>query len=327
MHLHELWNFSFKEWCSYFNVVPRNGIYEIDMHDFVPNVNSVYNVSNKRVKHNLECCDDIHSCLRLAFLPWRGVTVFSFYFLVELANFHDVSTLRFVLASNMLNREARSLSSKLLKLRETVFMLKGEQSVSSATIAKLEAKLLSIGGGSSVIDFVTVHDLMSENEKLKKDIASPQELSQLAITLAIEASLKAEIESLKEKIDSAVDDRSLMVTDLLPHAVKFLFSSDSFSSLLVDLQKKVMLIDKAQDFEELAGMGLDFQLKDMKDYEPDVVDSFDKSIDNFYRVEFPYLDLLAYHARKSLGLLKSLEPPSLPPRVPSGAGTSSNPFI
>ncbi|GKC73217.1 hypothetical protein Tco_1119100, partial [Tanacetum coccineum] len=164
----------------------------------------------------------------------------------------------------MLNREARSLSSKLLKLRETVFMLKGEQSVSSATIAKLEAKLLSIRGGSSVIDFVTVHDLMSENEKLKKDIAGLQELFQLvlsskdilecdakalqsrchkfdekeAIMLATEASLKAEIESLKEKLDSAVEDRSLMVTDLLPHAVKVLLSSDSFSSLLVDLQKK-----------------------------------------------------------------------------------------
>ncbi|GKF80968.1 retrotransposon protein, putative, ty1-copia subclass, partial [Tanacetum coccineum] len=38
----------------YFNVVSRNGIYEIDMHDLVPNVNSIYNVSNKRVKHNLD---------------------------------------------------------------------------------------------------------------------------------------------------------------------------------------------------------------------------------------------------------------------------------
>ncbi|GKA91582.1 retrotransposon protein, putative, ty1-copia subclass [Tanacetum coccineum] len=37
----------------YFNVIPSNGIYEIDMHDLVPNVNSIYNVSNKRVKRNL----------------------------------------------------------------------------------------------------------------------------------------------------------------------------------------------------------------------------------------------------------------------------------
>nr|GEV15105.1 hypothetical protein [Tanacetum cinerariifolium] len=31
-----------------------NGIIEIDMHDLVPNVNSIYNVSTKRAKHNLD---------------------------------------------------------------------------------------------------------------------------------------------------------------------------------------------------------------------------------------------------------------------------------
>ncbi|GKC52242.1 hypothetical protein Tco_1074987 [Tanacetum coccineum] len=186
---------------------------------------------------------------------------------VELSTFHDVSALKF-----------------------------GKQSVSSTTIARLEAKLLRIGGGSSVIDFVAIHDLMSENERRCHKFDEKE-----AIMLATKASPKAEIESLKEKLDSAVEDHSLMVIDLLPHAVK--------------------------DFEELAGMGLDFQLKYMKDYEPDDVDSFDKSVINFYRVKFPYLDLLAYYAMKSLGLLKSPEPSYLPPRAPSGSGTSSSPFL
>nr|GEV94024.1 hypothetical protein [Tanacetum cinerariifolium] len=38
----------------YFNVIPCNGIYEIDMHDLVSNVISIYNVSTKRAKHNLD---------------------------------------------------------------------------------------------------------------------------------------------------------------------------------------------------------------------------------------------------------------------------------
>ncbi|GJS51493.1 retrotransposon protein, putative, ty1-copia subclass [Tanacetum coccineum] len=38
----------------YFNAIPCNGIYEIDMHNLVPNVNSIYNVSTKRAKHNLD---------------------------------------------------------------------------------------------------------------------------------------------------------------------------------------------------------------------------------------------------------------------------------
>ncbi|GJW73556.1 retrotransposon protein, putative, ty1-copia subclass [Tanacetum coccineum] len=38
----------------FFNVIPHDGIYEIDMHNLVPNVNSIYNVSNKIAKHNLD---------------------------------------------------------------------------------------------------------------------------------------------------------------------------------------------------------------------------------------------------------------------------------
>ncbi|GJX19695.1 hypothetical protein Tco_0222372 [Tanacetum coccineum] len=38
----------------YFIAIQRDGIYEIDMLNLVPNVNSIYNVSNKRAKHNLD---------------------------------------------------------------------------------------------------------------------------------------------------------------------------------------------------------------------------------------------------------------------------------
>ncbi|GKD20451.1 retrotransposon protein, putative, ty1-copia subclass, partial [Tanacetum coccineum] len=38
----------------YFNAIPRDGIYEIDMHNLYPNVSSMFNVSNKRAKHALD---------------------------------------------------------------------------------------------------------------------------------------------------------------------------------------------------------------------------------------------------------------------------------
>ncbi|GJU08796.1 hypothetical protein Tco_1125226 [Tanacetum coccineum] len=47
----------------YFNAIDHNGIYEIDMHDLVPNVNSIYSVSNKRVKRNLDSTYLWHCCL------------------------------------------------------------------------------------------------------------------------------------------------------------------------------------------------------------------------------------------------------------------------
>ncbi|GKA03315.1 retrotransposon protein, putative, ty1-copia subclass [Tanacetum coccineum] len=47
-------NFILPNNVFYFNAIPRDGIYEIDMHNLYPNVSSMYNVSNKRAKHALD---------------------------------------------------------------------------------------------------------------------------------------------------------------------------------------------------------------------------------------------------------------------------------
>ncbi|GJW92835.1 retrotransposon protein, putative, ty1-copia subclass [Tanacetum coccineum] len=43
-----------KDNVFYFNAIPHDGIYEIDMHNIYPNVTSTFNVSNKRVKYSLD---------------------------------------------------------------------------------------------------------------------------------------------------------------------------------------------------------------------------------------------------------------------------------
>ncbi|GJY32064.1 zinc finger, CCHC-type containing protein [Tanacetum coccineum] len=43
-----------KDNLFYFNTIPHDGIYEIDMHNLYPNVSSAFNVSNKRVKYSLD---------------------------------------------------------------------------------------------------------------------------------------------------------------------------------------------------------------------------------------------------------------------------------
>nr|GEZ13243.1 hypothetical protein [Tanacetum cinerariifolium] len=43
-----------KDYVFYFNAIPYDGIYKIDMHNFYPNDSSMYNVSNKRAKHALD---------------------------------------------------------------------------------------------------------------------------------------------------------------------------------------------------------------------------------------------------------------------------------
>ncbi|GJR90542.1 retrotransposon protein, putative, ty1-copia subclass [Tanacetum coccineum] len=43
-----------KDNVFYFNAIPRDGIYELDMHNLYPNVSSMFNVSNKRAKQALD---------------------------------------------------------------------------------------------------------------------------------------------------------------------------------------------------------------------------------------------------------------------------------
>ncbi|GKC50893.1 retrotransposon protein, putative, ty1-copia subclass, partial [Tanacetum coccineum] len=46
-----------------FNAIPRDGIYEIDIHNLYPNDKSMYNVSNKRTKHALDSSYLCHCCI------------------------------------------------------------------------------------------------------------------------------------------------------------------------------------------------------------------------------------------------------------------------
>nr|GEU73149.1 hypothetical protein [Tanacetum cinerariifolium] len=186
--------------------------------------------------------------------------------------------------------ETCSSSLEVLKLHDVVFMLKGDQLGSFTTIARLEAKLLYVVDKSPVDEPIAICDLMAENERLKKDTAGLQELSQLFGSS--KEVLEVDVEAFRSRC----------------RKFEVLLSSDSFSTLLADLQKKDMLVRRAQAFEEVADMGLGFQFKDVKDYDLNVVEAcdkaveaFDKGVDDFYRVDFPYLDLLAYLAKKELG--------------------------
>nr|GEU57417.1 hypothetical protein [Tanacetum cinerariifolium] len=143
-------------------------------------------------------------------------------FLNELANFHDVSTLKFTISSTMLNREALSLSAEVLRLRSEVFDLKSRRSKSATTIARMEAKLLGVVGRSSVGEAALVRDLKIENKKL-----------------------------LEEKEDI------MLVTE---------------ASLKTELERKAMLVIRAQALEEVVGMGVSLQFEAIKDYDLDAVE-------------------------------------------------------
>ncbi|GJV29553.1 hypothetical protein Tco_1386001 [Tanacetum coccineum] len=160
--------------------------------------------------------------------------------LSELANFHDVSALRFVMSSKMLNREVRSLFAEASRLCGEVFSLGNQRADFSLVVSRLEAKLLSVDGET---ESLCTRCFQFEG----KEVAM----------LATEASLKAELE-----------------------------------------KEKSVFVSKGRALKEEADMGIGLKLEDMRDYTSDTEEVYDKAIDDFYRVEFPYLDLLAYHAKR-----------------------------
>ncbi|GKB23962.1 hypothetical protein Tco_0863363 [Tanacetum coccineum] len=139
--------------------------------------------------------------------------------LSKLANFHDVFALKFMMSSHMLNKEVRSLSVEVLRIRNEIVALRNKRADSPIVISMLEAKLLDVKGKSAPGEDFIVRDLRAENEKLVGDIASLRKLSHLAksdieslssrchqfkekevVMLATKASIKAELEVLKEKL-------------------------------------------------------------------------------------------------------------------------------
>ncbi|GJX88082.1 hypothetical protein Tco_0340096 [Tanacetum coccineum] len=139
-------------------------------------------------------------------------------------------------------------------------------------ISRLDDMLLGVEGRSSAREDTVVRDLMAENKKLVKDIASLCELSRLA-------------ESPKKIIEDDTKSLRSRCRKFKENEVLLLATE---ASLKADLEEKDVLVSRGQ-----ALMG----------------------------------DLLAYHAKKSLGLLKSLKPPPFPLRRSFGVGPSLSPFI
>ncbi|GJR24737.1 retrotransposon protein, putative, ty1-copia subclass [Tanacetum coccineum] len=52
-----------KDNIFYFNAFPSDGIFEIDMHNYISNEHSIYTCSNKKTKHNLDSTFLWHCCL------------------------------------------------------------------------------------------------------------------------------------------------------------------------------------------------------------------------------------------------------------------------
>nr|GEV34123.1 hypothetical protein [Tanacetum cinerariifolium] len=178
-------------------------------------------------------------------------------------------------------REARSLFMEVLGVRDEVFNLKRDRSESTAVVAKLEAKLLCAKGRLSASETALARDLKDENDKLIKEIANLRELSHL-----VESSkkiLESDVEALHSNYRQFEEKEAVMLA-----TEASLNTYDTFSALLADLQGNALSVGRAQALKKAAAMDLGLRLEDVKDYDPDIVETYDKTIDDFYSVEFGF---------------------------------------
>ncbi|GJY15115.1 hypothetical protein Tco_0385537 [Tanacetum coccineum] len=92
-------------------------------------------------------------------------------------------------------------------------------------------------------------------------------------------------------------------------------------------QEKAMLVGRSQALREVASSGISVKLVDMKDFDPNAKQNYDRAIESFYQVKFPYVDLLVHYAGQSMGKLMTLKPPIISFRNASAAGPSASPFL
>lgn len=71
------------------------------------------------------------------------------------------------------------------------------------------------------------------------------------------------------------------MNNLLPLAIKKLHGSEHFNYALADLQRKVILLGRAQALNDVLGLGDSWSLADIKDYEPDAKRIYDEAGDAY----------------------------------------------
>nr|GFC81845.1 hypothetical protein [Tanacetum cinerariifolium] len=82
----------------------------------------------------------------------------------------------------------------------------------------------------------------------------------------------------------------------------------------------------SQALKELASSSIGLEPEDMKDFDSNAEENYDRAIESFYHVKFPYVDLLAHHVGQSVGKFMTLKP-IISFENAFAVGPSASPFL
>nr|GEW11658.1 hypothetical protein [Tanacetum cinerariifolium] len=109
-------------------------------------------------------------------------------------------------------------------------------------------------------------------------------------------------------------------------AVRFVMSNKLLirEARALSVEEKAMLVGRSQSLREVASSGIGVELVDMKDFDSNAEENYDRVIESFYQVKFPYVDLLVHYAGQNVGKLMTLKPLIIPFENAYDAGRSAN---
>nr|GEY88946.1 hypothetical protein [Tanacetum cinerariifolium]GEZ49124.1 hypothetical protein [Tanacetum cinerariifolium] len=111
--------------------------------------------------------------------------------------------------------------------------------------------------------------------------------------------------------------------------VRFVMSNNLLTreAQALSAKKKVMLVGRSQALREVASSGIGVELVDMKDFDANAKQNYDRAIKSFYQVKFPYVDLLVNYAGQSVGKLMNLKLLIISFENASAICPSASPFL
>nr|GEX00668.1 hypothetical protein [Tanacetum cinerariifolium] len=145
-------------------------------------------------------------------------------------------------------------------------------------------------------------------------------ISKLASDLEKAKNNLQDLDSLNELAKKVIEDD----LDLL-HARSQRFEEMRLFTL--PRREKAMLVGRSQALKEMASLGVGLELEDMKDFDPNAKETYDKVVDAFYQVMFHYVDLIVHYVGQSVGNFMTLKPLIITSYNASGVGPSTSPFL
>nr|GEZ28168.1 hypothetical protein [Tanacetum cinerariifolium] len=220
---------------------------------------------------------------------------------LELLDLFDRCYTRQVVVDNAVNRRAREFLEVIKKMSGEADVIKARERSREEECEGLQVKCKAV-----MAEFDQNPDVLAIREKISSLTADVKEQKEpnKARLKAIEASLRKEVEELKQ-------DMKDVVLKVVPYAAIKLVHSDELGILVGKLVSSAITYGRSRAYEQVAAMKEPFDLSNAKGYHSSYQKDHTQASNDFATATFPWLDEFVADATALIETLLSKKPPML----------------